>query len=544
MAKEKLREEFQQFRENEQKRNVALETSLTPEELKFSLKSALNEVSRPLEIVPFTRENYNRLFPFSRVQTPIEEVKLGEHQFEKLDAKERQNILKAVHEALNRPDIIISEERKTVFGDIKSAHVYAKSFEIDGKNKAVQSVVVAIEDVNVSISTHQRDVNNLVNKIKMPEQLIYASAEIGQVVERITGKQLVTVNPTRVNEHIEPPKINISQNEEMSINIQGEKNMAQEKQIIAEIGFADGEIKQYDDAREFLNDLDAASKENAHDTTFRVYDESDELKRRASDVKIDNYDPIEAAEHMYNGYEWNDVEHEAVQFNQSAEGRRLLKESENGRLTILDARDILDAVEKNGMTLRYDPLPNSYVVDGWTAADGEKLDNYVVSMSELKRLAGIEISENSQQNQIQEKKTARTPEEEQAYQEWLEMLEDNQQAEDRMERMQGIPPEEQKPLPEWQQRLNATINQAAEMDGVKNSIKAALYDNAEKFTDVPFSREGYERLFQDGVVQSPLETIHFADNQFDVKDKEKFMLAAYQTLSNPDLIYASQKLKI
>lgn len=334
-----------------------------------------------------------------------------------------------------------------------------------------------------------------------------------------------------------------TQQSQKSINIQGEKNMAQEKQIIAEIGFADGEIKQYDDAREFLNDLAAASRENAHDTTFRVYAESDELKRRASDVKLDNYDPMESAERMYNGYEWNDVEHEAVQFNQSAEGRRLLKESENGRLTILDARDILDAVEKNGMTLRYDPLPNSYVVDGWTAADGEKLDNYVVSMSELKRLAGIEISENSRQNQIQEKKTARTPEEEQAYQEWLEMLEDNQQAEDRMERMQGVPPEEQKPLPEWQQRLNATINQAAEMDGVKNSIKAALYDNAEKFTDVPFSREGYERLFQDGVVQSPLETIHFADNQFDVKDQEKFMLAAYQTLSNPDLIYAESENK-
>ena len=311
-----------------------------------------------------------------------------------------------------------------------------------------------------------------------------------------------------------------------------------EKQIIAEIGFADGEIKQYEDSKDFLNDLSAATKENAYDTSFRVYAESDELKQKAADVKLDNYDPIEAAERMYNGYEWNDVEHEAVQFTQSAEGRRLLKDAENGRLTMLDARDILDAVEKNGMTLRYDPLPNSYVVDGWTAADGEKLDNYVVSMSELKRFAGIEISENSQQNQIQERKTARTPEEEQAYQEWLEMLDDNQQAEDIIARMQGVPPEEQKQLPEWQQRLNATIKQAAEMDGVKGSIKTALYDNAEKFTDVPFSREGYERLFQDGVVQSPLETIHFADNQFDVKDKEKFMLAAYQTLSNPDLIYA------
>ncbi|MBQ1629390.1 MAG: hypothetical protein II098_09605 [Treponema sp.] len=268
--------------------------------------------------------------------------------------------------------------------------------------------------------------------------------------------------------------------------LQGEKTMAPEKQIIAEIGFADGEIKQYEDSKEFLDDLNAASKENAYDTSLRVYAESDKLKQKAADVKLDNYDPMEAAERIHNGYEWNDVEHEAVQFTQSAEGRRLLKDAENGRLTMLDARDILDAVEKNGMTLRYDPLPNSYVVDGWTAADGEKLDNYVVSMSELKRLAGIEISENSQQNQIQEKKTARTPEEEQAYQEWLEMLDDNQQAEDRMERMQGVPSEEQKPLPKWQQRLN-TLLAATEDVSRDEQIIQAVNGSASLF--IPDERE-------------------------------------------------------
>lgn len=222
-AAERAYQEWEEMLDDNQKAEEIIEKNyqrepvfLNPEELKSSLKTALNEVAKPLEVIPFTRENYNLLFPYSRIESPIENVKLGEHQFEKLDVKERQLILKAVHDTITTPDIIINENRKTVFNDEKEAHVYAKSFKLDGKNKAVQSVIVAIEDDNISISTHLREINNVVNKIKMPEQLIYASAEIGQVVERITGKQLVTVNPTRVNENIVPPKTNISQDKEKS----------------------------------------------------------------------------------------------------------------------------------------------------------------------------------------------------------------------------------------------------------------------------------------------------------------------------------------
>ena len=34
---------------------------LNSEELKSSLKKALNEIAKPLEVIPFTRENYNLL---------------------------------------------------------------------------------------------------------------------------------------------------------------------------------------------------------------------------------------------------------------------------------------------------------------------------------------------------------------------------------------------------------------------------------------------------------------------------------------------------
>lgn len=204
------------------------------EKLKNSLKSALNEIAKPIANTPFTRENYNRLFSYSRIRTPIENVKLGEHQFEKLDAKERQNILQAVHDTLATPDIIINEFKESVFGDLSNAHIYAKAFEINGKNKAVQSVVVAIEDENVSISTHERGINNVVNKIKKPEQLIYTSDEVGQLIERITGKRLVTVNPTRVNENSVPPLPNIPQPaEKSSVDLMREnENLRKENAVL------------------------------------------------------------------------------------------------------------------------------------------------------------------------------------------------------------------------------------------------------------------------------------------------------------------------
>ena len=104
------------------------------DELKKSLKDSLRQIAKPIKQIDFTRENYNMLFPYSRIETPLEEVKLGEHQFEKLEAKERQSILQAVHDTLKTPDIVINEARQSVFGDFNTAHLYAKSFEINGKN--------------------------------------------------------------------------------------------------------------------------------------------------------------------------------------------------------------------------------------------------------------------------------------------------------------------------------------------------------------------------------------------------------------------------
>ena len=165
------------------------------ETLRKALQTALEETAEELPYTPFTRENYNTLFPYSKVETPLGAVKLGAHQFEKLEQKDRQYILQAVHDTLADPSIVIKETGKDVFGEDKISNIFAKSYIFPSdKVRAIQSVVVSIDGENISITSHQRDISNVVNKIKKPDQLLFAAARVRLLVERMDKP--VTVNPT------------------------------------------------------------------------------------------------------------------------------------------------------------------------------------------------------------------------------------------------------------------------------------------------------------------------------------------------------------
>ncbi len=234
-------------------------SDLPVEELREGLKYALNEVAQPLPEIDFTRENYNKLFPRDRLNTPIETVKIGAHQFEKLEAKDRKNLLQAVHDVLSNPDVIINEEKESIFGDMENSHVYAKSYVINEKTKAVQSVVVNIEDEYISISTHKRDISNVVNKIKKPDQILFAAAEVRLLAEQHTKEKLSqsVVSPNRENEYIIPPQTNIPQPQEKSsdeisesFTIKGEK-----------YSFSDAEALLKEDIAAIFEELDSSEIE-------------------------------------------------------------------------------------------------------------------------------------------------------------------------------------------------------------------------------------------------------------------------------------------
>lgn len=111
--------------------------------------------------------------------------------------------------AENDENNAIKKEAADAIKAVNAQYGYAPEFL--SISRQVGAVIASIDKI-----TQINEKSTVNAKIKMPGQLIYASDEIGQVIERATGKQLVTVNPTRANGKAESPRANITQNAEKS----------------------------------------------------------------------------------------------------------------------------------------------------------------------------------------------------------------------------------------------------------------------------------------------------------------------------------------
>ena len=168
------------------------------ENLKSKIKQLFQDEAIPLPNIPFTRENYNKLFPLGITETPLGIVKLGEHQFEKLQALNRDYLLGAIHETLKNPLVVILENK-----DNNKSKLYVKSFiyKNKSKQKIVQSVAVGIDGKNISISTHERNIGNVLNKIKTADSIIYVDKKTSRMTKHMHKSCTEMVNPTKANEH-------------------------------------------------------------------------------------------------------------------------------------------------------------------------------------------------------------------------------------------------------------------------------------------------------------------------------------------------------
>ena len=97
------------------------------------------------EKIDFTRDNFDKLFK-NGIDSPIEHIKIGDHQFEKLEEKGRQGLLAPMADVMKNPALVI----KTTDG----AKLYVKTYKGEKNAKNIVSVIVDKGDIHVSISTH------------------------------------------------------------------------------------------------------------------------------------------------------------------------------------------------------------------------------------------------------------------------------------------------------------------------------------------------------------------------------------------------------
>ena len=164
------------------------------------LKGKYKSMAEPIESLEYSKENYDKLFPKSEVDTPIGKVTLRNDQFEKLRKKEnegREDLLAPMNRTLRDPITIRNQQDNR-----GKTFLFDKSFKNEQeKVKMIQSVVMDIKGRKVGISTHQKDMNNILNKINGTEDVIYekssSSAHIGPKSDSSDG--YMPSGPGKVN---------------------------------------------------------------------------------------------------------------------------------------------------------------------------------------------------------------------------------------------------------------------------------------------------------------------------------------------------------
>jgi len=175
--------------DNASKDHVKKEDVGLDEKEKAHLHDLLKTNAVEFPTVEFTEENYKKYLG-SPIDTPMGKVKLGENQFEKLKSKNRQNLIGAIHDTLEKPCFIAEEKGGTI--------LYVKSFIQNDKQKNIMSVVIKRDGLNISISTHEEREPQILSKIKKAGVLRETASDDGTVHdERVADTtRVVSLNIT------------------------------------------------------------------------------------------------------------------------------------------------------------------------------------------------------------------------------------------------------------------------------------------------------------------------------------------------------------
>ena len=259
-------------------------------QLQKALALSLEKNVSPLKELELNRENWNKMFPYGTVKTPVGTVKLGENQFDKLRRNDRNNLLAAMYETLSNPALILEKETlDEKSGEFKPVNVYGKSFIHEDSNhkRAVESVIIFKDGENISISTHNKNIKDFVKQIKTADQIIYADSEISRVASLIlqNGGSHVRLHDAISNRAIREATDSIGT-------------------VIARYGYTPGFLEIYDQVGAVASELNIHKKnsvvndkaveknqqnESSFDNAVKERFESAAQKLSSLDINSDNY---------------------------------------------------------------------------------------------------------------------------------------------------------------------------------------------------------------------------------------------------------------
>ena len=146
---------------------AGLDTFLSETQPTIKMVTQIQQEAAPFRKIAATSENWQKEFPDRIVQTPIGEVTLGEHQFEKLMQKGRGQYLGLIKPTLENPSMILK--------DPEGATLFIKAFRQNGSTYFM-SVTRSIEGLDVVISNHPKRPKQIVDAIQTGEKLYYSTA--------------------------------------------------------------------------------------------------------------------------------------------------------------------------------------------------------------------------------------------------------------------------------------------------------------------------------------------------------------------------------
>ena len=171
--------------------------------------------------VEITEDNW-----VNKIETPIGEVKMGEHQKTKLFNKGREKQYGMLLETLNNPDIILEEKSKEdPEHERDSVYLFIKTFQKEDGSKYVhfESVTVQQDGLEVSISSHIIRENQLRNKMKS-DRLLYKATALDRSANQSAEQPIIggglsstdkvsdTSSPTQENDELFRPGDEITMN--------------------------------------------------------------------------------------------------------------------------------------------------------------------------------------------------------------------------------------------------------------------------------------------------------------------------------------------